>query len=188
MPFLITGSGRSGTKYISAVLRVCGLGVGHERLGIDGCVSGFYCFETDHYPGAHVSPRPKFDVILHQVREPLKSIASVTTGRSRKWAQQFVNVEKDASPLRWACHYWLTWNKEAERQALFTYRVEALKDVWPKLQEALSFNAPYSLVSEIPKTINKRPHRPCNWNQIKEAAPEIYDEIKDAAWRYGYLG
>ncbi len=185
--FLVTGSGRSGTKYISTVLRVCGLGVGHEHLGVDGIVSGFYCFESDHYPGAHVSPRPKFDLILHQVRDPLKAIGSITTGRSRKWASQFVDVEKSASSLRWSCYYWLAFNLEAERQALFTYRIEDLEDIWEKLQDALSFDTPYSVVSDVPKNINTRSHRRYKWNDIKEAAPEIYGNIRNAARRYGYL-
>jgi len=185
---LITGSGRSGTKYIARVLRRCGLDVGHEQIGKDGIVSGFYCFDADRYPGkGHKVPRPKFDVILHQVRHPLKVIASVTTGNSRGWASQFVDVEKDASPLRWACYYWLTWNLEAERQALWTYRIEALSDVWIDLQRVLCFDAIYDYAtSYIPLTVNTRAHEAITWQDVERAAPEIYGDIRAIADRYGY--
>jgi len=185
--FLITGAGRSGTAYITRVLKRCGLRVEHERPGRDGCVSGFYCFEAKSYPGKHVAPRPQFDVILHQVRDPLKTIASVRTGNSRGWAQQFVDVEHSASPLRWACYYWKTWNMEAERQALWTYRIEALSDVWIDLQRVLCFDAIYDYAtSYIPLTVNTRAHEAITWQDVERAAPEIYGDIRAMADRYGY--
>ena len=185
--FLITGAGRSGTKYMAAVLRRCGLDVGHERLGRDGIVSGFYCFEAERYPGRnHPAPRPEFEVILHQVRDPLRTIASVTTGRSRAWAQQFVPVEAGASPLRWACYYWLTWNLEAERQALWTYRIEALPDVWLDLQRVLCFDADYATAAGVPTNLNARKHSAVTWDDVRREAPELMTGIRATAGRYGY--
>lgn len=184
--FLITGPGRSGTQYIAAALRLCGLDVGHERYGRDGIVSGFYCFEAKSYPGAHPKKRPRFDVILHQVREPLQTIASVQTGKSRVWAQQFMDVEPSAGPLRWACHYWLTWNREAERIAEYTYRIEDLKNVWDELQARLGFNAPYSHIAHLPRNLHSRPHERVTWADVKRAAPEVYADLREMATRYGY--
>jgi len=184
---LITGSGRSGTAYITRVLQRCGLDVKHEAVGKDGSVSGFYCFEAKSYPGKHKTPRPKFDVILHQVRDPLKTIASVTTGRNRDWSQQFVDVEHDASPLRWACYYWLTWNREAERQALWTYRIEELSTAWETLRSVLDFDTDYaSATFNVPLTVNAREHAAITWRAVQNAAPEIYDSIRAMADRYGY--
>jgi len=185
--FLITGCGRSGTSYMTKVLNNCGLNVGHEALGRDGVVSGRYCYEAEFYPGAHPAPRPHFDVILHQVRRPLKTIASVMTGRSRLWSQQFVPVELTASTLRFSCYYWLTWNLEAERQALWTYRIEDLEDVWLDLRRVLCFDTSYDLAtSGVPKNTNSRQHASVTWQDVKKAAPEIYEDICLTADRYGY--
>lgn len=186
--FLITGAGRSGTKYITKVLRRCGLDVKHERMGQGGIVSGFYCFDADQYPGDnHPVPRPDFDIILHQVRHPLKTIASVQTGRSRGWAQKFVPVEPGASALCWACHYWLTFNLEAELQASFTYRIEALGEAWPEIQRLLGFKRSYEFATAgISKRTHSRDHAEVTWSQVRSVAPVAYHSIRSAARRYGY--
>jgi hypothetical protein len=66
--FLITGYPRSGTKYTAKVLNKTSLDVGHEFKGKDGCVS------WKHLPKAL-----DFDLVLHQVRNPLKVIGSSHT-------------------------------------------------------------------------------------------------------------
>lgn len=183
---LITGAGRSGTKYMSTALKMCGMDMPHERLGKDGIVSSFYCFDTSYYPGKHPVPRPDFDLILHQVREPLASIASIQTGHSWKWTCQFLPVDEGA-PLLTKCAYnWLVFNVGAERQARHTYRIEALEDEWPILQEIIGFDAPYSTVADLSRTIHSREHDDVTWRDVKRAAPEIYDSIREAGRRYGY--
>lgn len=184
--FLITGSGRSGSKYISTALRQCGLDVGHERLGHDGIVSSYYCFDASSYPGHHPVPRPHFDLILHQVRHPLRSIASITTGHSWRWTCQFLPVTPSAPLLRRACHNWLVFNEHAERQAVLTYRIESLAEAWPDLQRLLDIEADYSVIADLPTNINTRRHRQVSWTDVKRAAPRIYDQIRAAAVRYGY--
>jgi hypothetical protein len=186
--FLITGSGRSGTKYMATVLRACGLNVGHERLGRDGIVSGFYAFDAPRYPGRrHPAPRPKFDTVLHQVREPLATIGSLTTGRHWRWSRQFTALrEKNPPPLRRACYVWLAFNQAAERQAVFTYRIEDLRDYWSALQTALNFTAEYEAVAHISHNINTRAHAAITWDDIARVAPEIVDDIITTSRGYGY--
>jgi len=187
--FLITGAGRSGSTYIAKVLQNCGLDVGHHRMGKDGIVCGFYCFDVDRYPvKSHPVPRPKFGVILHQVRHPLKSIGSITTGRSWNWSKQFIPIPDSAPRLTRACYVWLIFNEEAERQALWTYRIENLKNVWLDLQRVLIFDTPYwKAIKDIPRKVNARKHNTVSWGDVKQAAPEIYQNIRDAAERYGYV-
>ena len=185
--FLITGAGRSGTKYMAAVLRRCGLDVGHERLGRDGIVSGFYCFEADRYPGkSHPVPRPTFDVILHQVRHPLKNIASIQTGRSWRWTCRFLPVGVGAPLLTRCCYNWLVFNAEAERQAAFTYRIEALESAWSDLQRALGFTTPYAQIADVPRNVNARKHGTVTWDDVRREAPELMTGIRATAGRYGY--
>lgn len=209
--FLITGCGRSGTTYITQVLQRCGLDVGHERMGRDGIVSGFYAFDAPKYPGKHPTPRPQFDVVLHQVRAPLAAIASLQTGHSWDWVRPLLSLPARANvpalPIRrksaWlqpvrpkptrasmltlAAYDWLIANENAERMAVLTYRIEALEAAWPELQRLLGFTAGYGVTAGIPKTANTRQHRPVTWGQVKAAAPEIYTAIRDAATRYGYV-
>jgi len=184
--FLITGCGRSGTKYMATVLRRCGLDVGHEQMGRDGIVSSYYCFKVKRYPGRHLVPRPAFDVVLHQVRHPLRSIASIQTGHSWRWTCQFLPVGPKAPLLRRACYNWLVFNEEAERQAALTYRIEALEAAWPDLQRLLGFEADYGLIADIPKDINTRRHTAVSWADVRQAAPKVYGRIWAAARRYGY--
>lgn len=189
--FLITGSGRSGSTYIAKVLQRCGLDIGHHKMGSDGTVCGYYCFDVKKYPvKSHPVPRPKFDVILHQVREPLANIASLQTGRSWKWTCQFLPVSENAPALIKACYNWLIFNEEAEKQALWTYRIEDLGTVWlwQDLQRVLCFDRDYSsAIFNVPRNINTRKHSKVTWRDIKKAVPEIYDDIRKAARRYRYL-
>jgi len=184
---LITGCGRSGTKYITAALRTCGLDVRHERMGADGIVSSFFCFNAPRYPGRHPQRRPKFDIVLHQVRHPLKSIASIQTGRSWAWTCQFLPVGQKAPLLKRACYNWLIFNEEAERISQWTYRIEVLPEVWPELAARLHIDATFATVAAIPRNINTRPHSAISWEMVDAAAPEISDRIRAAAQRYGYV-
>lgn len=185
--FLITGAGRSGTKYIATVLRKCGLDVGHEGLGESGIVSGFYCFDADWYPNdRHPVPRPQFDLILHQVRHPLRVIASMQTTHSWEWACQFLPIDESAPLLQRCCYNWLIPNETAERQAAFTYRIENLEGVWSELQRLIGFDASYKIAASLPNDINSRPHGNVTWNDVQKAVPEAYSTIVNAAERYGY--
>jgi len=185
--FLITEAGRSGTKYMAQALRLCGLDVYHERMGADGIVSSFYCFDADWYPGHnHPVPRPDFDVILHQTRHPLKAIGSIQTGKSRNWSHQFLPVGPGTPELTRCCHYWLVFNEHAEQQADLTYRIEDLEEAWPEIQRLLGFSADYSRIAGLSKRLHTRPHSDVTWADVREAAPFIYCDIREAAERYGY--
>ena len=176
--FLITGAGRSGSTYITKVLQQCGLDVGHHKMRLDGIVCSFYCFEADRYPTRQPAPRPHFDVILHQVRHPLRSIASIKTGRSWKWTCQFLPVDTTAPLLERCCYNWLVFNEEAERQAALTYRIEALEEAWPDIQRFLGFTYDYELaVAGISKKTNTRDPTEVTWEQVRSVAPVSYTHL-----------
>ena len=127
---LITGVGRSGTLYTTHVLRAAGYDVGHEHhLGAHGMVSWEWAIEADFYPNWHVCNQPEFDVILHQVRHPLKTIASCTKAVNKEaWRYIYANTPIDPeSPLLQRCaEYWYHWTLYAEKRASWTYQVEML--------------------------------------------------------------
>jgi len=184
--FLITGCGRQGTKYIAKALSMCGLDVRHESVGTDGTVSSFYCFESDTYPGDHIVPRPSFNLVLHQVRNPLDTISSIQTGMSWNWTCKFLPVGAEDELVKRCCYNWLVFNEHAEKQAAMTYQIEKLENVWGELQNLIGFNKPYKNIERLPRNINTRRHTNLNWCDIKRAAPEIYEDIVLASERYGY--
>jgi hypothetical protein len=81
---LVTGCGRSGTKYISFVLRRLGRDVPDER--VDGDVSGWTLAgppaRRAYGPGGVVRFAQDFD----QVRQTLHAIASATTFGAKSWS------------------------------------------------------------------------------------------------------
>jgi len=70
MPFLIALHGRSGTLYTTEIFKGLGYAVKSEAWADDGIVS------WQHVP---IAQRWHLDPILHQVRDPLKTIGSTCT-------------------------------------------------------------------------------------------------------------
>jgi hypothetical protein len=182
--FLITGTGRSGTKYISQVLRRTGLDVGHERRGKDGVVSSTWLVhDPQGYPAYHAQDRPaKFDTILHQVRSPLLSISSLTTSTNASWEYNARHVPIDipttpTQKLRSAALYWLYWNQKALSLADYSYRIENLAESWLRISELLHIDTPYlDAVSGISKTTNSRRHKSYS---LKDLAEVLSDKEHD---------
>lgn len=181
--FLITGCGRSGTLYMAKALRLAGFAVGHEELGPAGAVSSQWAVDTEHYPYYHQQgPRPVFDIVLHQVREPLATIGSLTTSLPQSWrfVGEFVPVTGDV--VLDAAAYWYHWNLLAESQAVFTYRIEALERAWPRIMAVLGGDAPYEVVRGLPKNVNARDHVAVQWKGLGA----YRDKIEGLSRRYGY--
>jgi len=188
MSFLITGCGRSGTKYMAECLRLAGLDVGHERMGRDGAVSSIWCAPHPPYPKYHQQGlRPQFDVILHQVREPLATIASCTTGSDESWRfnQIWVPIKAEWPPVKRAAHYWYWWNKRAEAQAKATYRIENLRAQWPVIMALIGHDADYT-GDEVSKRTNSRKHMSLTWERLSIHAPAIVKRVWTMSQRYGY--
>ena len=76
---LITGCGRSGTRYTSFALQRLGLDVPHERLGRDGISSWTMAITTEKRPFGPPSSQVSFEQVFHQVRDPIAAIASCMT-------------------------------------------------------------------------------------------------------------
>lgn len=190
MRFLITGCGRSGTKYMATVLQTIGLDVGHERLGRDGAVSGIWTVESDSYPSFHQQgPRPHFDLVLHQVRHPLPTIGSVTTGSPESWEFncRFIPATLKEPLLIRCAKYWLYWNRIAQEQATFTYRIENLKKVWIGLMRLLRTEASYDQIIHLSRSMNTREHPEVTWDVLEKNVPRpLVDEVKALGRSYGY--
>ena len=130
---LITGCARSGTTYISKFLQNCGLDVPHEVTGEFGCISWMMAADDCFAPWGEGSLGYEFDLVFHQVRNPLKCISSVMINQPNlTWDYICKHVpEIDIlEPIIQRCaKYWYYWNLLAEKKADWTYRIEDLEQV-----------------------------------------------------------
>ena len=194
---LVTGCGRSGTKHIANLLRRVGLKVGHEQVLADGVSSAF--FVTYGGKKGHVSPneyqpyahkpeeRPadfKFDLIWHQVRDPLKTIGSVRDVHKAsivRWSKEVLGQThvhpKLKHDLEYAARHWLLVNQMSEEIADFRYRIEDIGTVWPKMVTLLGLPKGTPL-PDVSKTMGR------SYRTIKQFRPtkEIYDSISYPTW------
>lgn len=155
---LVTGCGRSGTRYTTFVLRRLGLDVGHERLGKDGIASWSLAVDADHVPWGPSLRALSFDVILHQTRHPLRVVNSVMSFKDESWRFICEHIPcslEDSLPLR-AAAYWYHWNAEAERRADLTFRVENMTCALREICEMLGIEADTSALDRVPTDVNTR--------------------------------
>jgi hypothetical protein len=155
---LVTGCGRSGTRYTTFVLRRLGLDVGHERLGRDGVASWTLAVDGGGGPWGPSQSDIKFDVVLHQVRHPLRVMSSVMTFREESW--RFICGRIPCPPtdplLLRAAAYWCYWNAEAERRAALTFRVEDMATVLAGICAQLGVAVNPSVLDRVPTDVNTR--------------------------------
>ena len=123
---LITGCGRSGTKYVSFILQKMGIDAPHERLGRDGIVSWTMAPPSEVRPFGPPTSQVTFDHTFHQVREPLETISSCATFNDESWDFICAHIDcpREAPILVRSALYWLLWNEKAEDIAEWRYRVE----------------------------------------------------------------
>lgn len=132
-PFLlVTGCPRSGTKYVSHILRALDRDVPHERMGRDGIATWCMAVEAEVVPwGPPRLPGESYEVTLHQVRNPRLAIPSMTTLRYESWrfVSAHVILDHDAPPLMRAAQMWYHWNLQVAKLANWRYRLEELPGV-----------------------------------------------------------
>ena len=175
----ILSHGRSGTTYTARVLQALGLDFGHECEGRDGSIGGIFLKGNRNLKN--------YQQIFHQLRSPLRVISSTTTCRKKNLQKTFdvigVHItEKD--PLRRAMQSWLAYVEWAEEQASWWYRVEDMKEVFPKLCSKLGI--PVQPLPTLPKNLNARPHPVHNWADLLVADAELTQRIQEKAAEYGY--
>jgi hypothetical protein len=167
----ITGCTRSGTQYMTRVLHKLGLNVGHENMAPDGSV------------GYHLAIiRPKN--CLHQVRHPLKQIASNITHNSWGFIDQVLDLPD--KKLLGCMQYWLMWNQMCEDFCVWRYQIERLPDVWDEFLGRIGHNS--CPLPEVPTNTNKSKnliHR-LTWADLFNKDRQLAEEIRDMAVRYGY--
>lgn len=200
---LVLGSGRSGTMFTAKAMQTVGINVLHEKVGEHGTVSHYFVTDSDWYPMApwqekqlkkHVGERRsdfEFERTLHIVRDPRKSIPSMTKIFGSVTWQFYVDngiipdIRKN-SMLR-AMHYWLAHNKLSEKQADLTFNLERYQQAWPAIMELLGENEAYPAhLKPMNKTGGFRAYEPITFDQMIELDKDVGKQIRHLAKKYGY--
>ena len=190
---LVVACPRSGTRYASRFYQAQGLELGHEKMGEDGTISWPFAVDSDRYPSWMPSmflSQPvshyNWTVKLHQTRHPLKVIASLSTinAEAWEWAQRFTGP-LDGDDLTRRCALYLAWTGLCERVTSVQYRVEDIRDAWPRIAgltgAAVELNG---RAIAVPKRLNTRPHDPVSWGEVIRTP--YGNAVKAKAERYGY--
>jgi len=192
---LITGCARSGTMYTARFLQANGLHVEHELDAPDGTVSWIMAVDSPskHWP-CPWGPGPsgfRYKHIFHQVRDPLKSIASLSHEPKKAWdyiCAYAPEIKMDDPPLVRAAKCWYYWNLKAEKKAQWTYKVEEMPQVVDKMARKLGVRLNPALLNSVPKDTNSRQyHTTCTWEDLRQILePALYHKILKLAKHYGY--
>eukprot|EP01095_Lingulamoeba_sp_RSL-Kostka_P000082 TRINITY_DN1014_c0_g1_i1.p1 TRINITY_DN1014_c0_g1~~TRINITY_DN1014_c0_g1_i1.p1 ORF type:complete len:404 (+),score=66.24 TRINITY_DN1014_c0_g1_i1:63-1274(+) len=205
---LITGTGRSGTTYMSSLFKSKQVNLSHEKLKEDsrGLVSWYHGVYSNSYPwgATRLKPRIKngyldyFNIVLHQIRDPEKVVSSSTTFTEKSWdfVNQFIrndsrsnlnfeyNSEEDL--LRISMAYYIDWNKHIETFSSYRYQFE--KAEYEDICRLGGFND-LCFQEDIPDiTLNSahRFHQDYTFDDFFKVDYDLALELYNLAIKYGY--
>ena len=181
---LILSHPRAGSLYTAIVLRMLGLDIGHEREDKDGAVSGIF--------GPNWS-FGKYKNIVHQVKNPEYAIPSITTIKGETFNQIYKTCGRDivaergkvTSRLLLAMLSWDCFTDWADNITDKFYRVEDIKDYWPKLLKMLGQKK--KKFPPIPDNVNHINHKHFTYNDMEKTDKKLTEKIKKKAKKYGYV-
>lgn len=189
MKLLITGCGRSGTGYAAKALQAIGLEVGHE----EELANGISDWRAVGWPQSKLG---EYDLVLHQVRHPLGTIASwhVVTRDAWRGAHDVFpySLAREGSLLYRCMDFWVVWNSLAEGLCDATYQVERFGEVMPDLLEAhVDLQLDWVNLGVVPLDYNtrksQREHRGIlTWDDLHTEDERMACKVLGMAQRYGY--
>jgi hypothetical protein len=196
--FVIVGTGRSGTRYISRLLRAVGIKCGHENwwslkeeptTRLHGDASWVATFRLTEYSGQ----------IFHQIRDPLLVVNSLVRGRdelapgsiTHALRSQWVEITGDR--VRDALEIVSTWVSEAERVAHWSWRLEdvdakLLVEISNRVGKPVRLERAERAIDTVSTSTNlhTQPDAPAiQWDDIPES--EHKARVLEIARRYNYL-
>jgi hypothetical protein len=189
--FVITGTGRHGSRYVADVLTASGIRTGHEKWWNSvGAENDGYVGESSWLAAPHLA---EFDgVVFHQLRNPLLVVNSLVKfpEPSREDAVRRRTVSLCGDPIEQAIQMVLHWRRICDAASSARWRLEDFsgeivmmiaKRVWcPVL--------PTDVVEAItitPRDVNAHTSRPrLEWSDLP-AGPET-TALRRAAEKDGY--
>lgn len=206
---LVLSSGRSGTSYTSKVFQRSGYDLGHEVMGEYGTCS-MYCVppkaNCDYKPKTPNREDYKFESIMYQIRNPLRSVESIGncfTHKVRLWSSTLDvplpgRAAKRICPisdkLKWAMLYWLEVDDRCRELCDDFYPIEeGLNVAYPTLnldESKVKTNHNQGLrfafkskkqVAHIKETIGT-----LTYQDLNKIDKDLSKQIQNRATKYGY--
>jgi 2-polyprenyl-3-methyl-5-hydroxy-6-metoxy-1,4-benzoquinol methylase len=182
-PRMITAHPRSGTMYIAHLLQASGVDMRHEQLGKDGIVSWQHICNNEY--------KVDCDTVIHQVRHPLKVIASTAYTLSSPafpFIFDCIGQPPNPHPLAVAMWTWIEWNKLIEKRAKCRFRIEDvhLGSLLRNLGFTQGISGMLDMKPDIPKDTNSIPHVPTSWAELGAVDSELCKRVRGLAVKYGY--
>ncbi len=190
---LVTGTGRSGTHYIAKVLKELGYDVPHESVGRDGAaswkhiVSGTFTYIGKNREAAIDSSG--FTKMLHQVRHPIKTIASMQTFSDSTWhfMSEHIPLDITAPPLVKGMQAWVGWNALIESKKPWRFQIERIKEIFPEFCEQAGISpADFPTVAQSARDSRTTRYSPIKFNELRTLDVQLSEEVTEMAERYGY--
>ncbi len=187
--FVITGTGRSGSTYIARLLTEAGVKCHHERVFSR---AGYRpCFDVRGESSWFAAPcLAEYEgIVLHQVREPLATVASLASRPMWGFGVVGQNIEVTGDPLLDAVRFYVHWNQLCEARADYRYRLE---DIDTEIVNVCAFVAPdrvdaaVSVASSLSRRVNARPlsYEVSGFDDLPEGRDT--EALCVQAERYGY--
>ena len=162
-----------------------------KKIGENGIVS-WYGAGVDNIENM-------FNEILHQTREPLATISSITT--IRRW--EITNKKtfsytsciyiipeiKDDNYIKQCMKYWYYWNKLAEKKSTWRYKIEDIvlgEEIYNQWCQKLSIKPQKTIINKIPKNFNTRKHKKLTIDDLYKVDKELTKKIIDYSHYLGY--
>lgn len=207
---LIIGHPHGATSYTASLLQSFGLDIRHEdHRGKDGVVSWLYAVD-DSYLNGRRGPRPErvalkqrgplnqYDIVLHQVRDPLKSIRSIFTSSmwTRKYRKNHI-PNLDGSDIVMGMISWVEWHKICDNVSQWTYRVESLSEkiIWNEFKARCQLPNNAEFPTDISTTWNSKRHKipivsnypeEWTWRELSQIDRHWAKQAYHLAKSYGY--
>ena len=189
---LVVACPRSGTRHINAVLNSHNIRTAHEREGEQGTVN--WMFSVPYHKNGEPIELKKYDLILHQIRNPLNVVKSFPTIHpvAVKRLSQIAPITDEDSRLLVGMKAWYYCNLRCEKLAEWSYRIEDLTkrgDIYLEFCDRLGITPLNSI--KVGGT-NTRVHndkylKHVTWMDFFNEDRQLTEQILELAAKYGYV-
>jgi len=176
----------SGTKFMAELLKTYGISAMHEKSNEEVTVSWRHVGEPDK-PGIS---KMEFDNVLHQVRHPLKALASLGFGIDDRSVQLFKhNCSGLGEPgLEFYMRVYLRWDELIrELNPVLRYQLERVEYVWPEICKYVGLPVDTIYVDRgVPRNSHNSSNLILIWEDLEEVSPQMSEQLFGLARKYGY--
>jgi hypothetical protein len=190
LQFVVASTPRSGTKYLSQILRALDVKCYHEEL-LDTYQQIYYteekCGVASWLSVPFLNNLPKGTVLLHQVRDPINTINSLiythNYWRGNGPNMPFIREHFQPRTQQPEIEFWSEWHRRIDAFGAFRYRVEdiPIAEILSMIGIERSEEQINEVLSRFPRNVNTYGPVPrfINWLDIPDSVCRLIEE-------YGY--